>query len=247
MRERLVQLLRWMLRLVPEPDDDSVVVSTKDTRVRPNWLALVPVTAIVGLAGCSAAFRPTAVLRIGVTALAIVVVVTVFLERQFSNVARGVAVGSAVLLVTTVYVATETTYIRSVLDPQKVRPRVSAELDLTGRTVLETQVQPSDLRNLKLVGAKLDGLELRGRILTGVSAEGASFRNADLRGASLRQADLSAGIFVGACLRGAHLEGAYLQGADFTGADVTGATYLADIPRQVIGWPTKSTQAKGCK
>jgi len=81
-------------------------------------------------------------------------------------------------------------------------------------------VEPSDLRNARLVGADLSGVDLSGL---------------DLSGADLTKADLTGARLMGTQLVGAVLAGALLDGAELLGANLSKAD-LSDIKASRAGF-----------
>jgi uncharacterized protein YjbI with pentapeptide repeats len=112
--------------------------------------------------------------------------------------------------------------------------------NLSHMTLMDAQMQGTDLYDAKMRGADLRYAKIQGANLSGAEMQGAFLNSAQMQvanliGAEMQGADLIAAKMQGADLFEAHMQGANLIGAQMQGADLSGAQMQgADLQRAVF-------------
>ncbi|MFN3927708.1 MAG: pentapeptide repeat-containing protein [Pseudanabaenaceae cyanobacterium] len=103
---------------------------------------------------------------------------------------------------------------------EKYDKEVLAGADFSGKVLIGSQFNKTDLHNANFSNANLQGVSLFGANMTGANFTGANLSYSTLDTARMNNVNLTNAILEGAFAYGTSFEGAIIDGADFTGVDL---------------------------
>jgi uncharacterized protein YjbI with pentapeptide repeats len=110
--------------------------------------------------------------------------------------------------------------IPSPLRAENYDKEILADFDFSGKVLIGSQFNKTDLHNTNFTNANLQGVSLFGANMTGANFTGANLSFTTLDTARMNQTNLTNANLEGAFAYGTSFDGAIINGADFTDVDL---------------------------